>query len=88
LTKIKFYTDEHIPNAVVKGLLKRGIDMLSCVEAGNRTATDKEHLTYANQTQRVLLTCDADFLRFHQKGVKHCGIVHAKQSMSIGEMIR
>lgn len=56
MTKIKFYTDKYIPNAVVKGLLKRRIDILSCVEAGTRTAIDEEHLTYANQTQRVLLT--------------------------------
>ena len=27
--KIKFYTDEHVPLAVVDGLLRRGIDVLT-----------------------------------------------------------
>ncbi len=26
--KIKFYTDEHVPKAVVKGLRQRGVDVV------------------------------------------------------------
>ena len=36
--QIKFYTDEHVPKAVVKGLLERSVDVLSVPEAGLRGA--------------------------------------------------
>ncbi len=31
--KIKFYTDEHVPTAVVSGLRRRGMDVLTVKEA-------------------------------------------------------
>ena len=37
---------------------------------------------------RVLFTHDADFLRLHDAGVPHAGIVHAAQQRSIGEILR
>jgi hypothetical protein len=33
-TEIKFYTDEHVSGAVVRGLRQRGVDVLTLVEAG------------------------------------------------------
>lgn len=32
--KTKFYTDEHVAKAVVKGLRQRGVDVLTVLEAG------------------------------------------------------
>ncbi len=39
--EIKYYTDEHIPTAVVEGLRRRGIDTLTTVEAGLLGAADE-----------------------------------------------
>ena len=41
---IKFYVDEHVATAVVKGLRQRGADVLTVLEAGLRSASDEEHL--------------------------------------------
>jgi hypothetical protein len=32
--RIKFYLDEHIPKAIANGLRRRGIDVITVVEAG------------------------------------------------------
>ena len=37
---IKFYVDEHVATAVVKGLRQRGADVLTVLEAGLRGASD------------------------------------------------
>lgn len=85
--KIKFYADEHVAKAVVKGLRQRGVDVRTVVEAGMRTATDQEHLALAEREERVIFTQDDDFLRLHAAGVKHAGIVYASQGTSIGTII-
>ena len=54
--RIKFYTDEHVPNAVVKGLRLRGIDVLTAKEANMLGATDEEHLAFANKEGRIIFT--------------------------------
>lgn len=61
MAKLKFYTDEHISKAVIKGLKARGIDAESCVDLGMRTASDEEHLVFAKRAQRVIVTYDNDF---------------------------
>jgi len=51
--KLKFYTDEHVPSAVVKGLRLRGVDVLTTKEAKMLGATDEDHLTFAKIKGRV-----------------------------------
>ncbi len=87
-TPIKYYTDEHIPKIIIKGLRARGVEILTCQEAGLRTASDEEHLAHAKQLGRVIFTYDADFLRLHAQGAEHHGIVYAAKQESIGEQIR
>jgi len=86
--EIKFYTDEHVPKAIVKGLRRRGVDVLTTQEAGMMGASDEEHLVFAMTQGRVIITQDDDFLRLHAKGVKHGGIVYAHQQTSIADIIR
>jgi hypothetical protein len=54
--RIRFYTDEHVSRAVIKGLRQRGVDVLSVPEAGLIGALDEEHLVKATQESRVLFT--------------------------------
>jgi hypothetical protein len=42
--KVKYYTDEHIARAVVRGLRQRGVDVLTVVEAGLLGDSDEAHL--------------------------------------------
>lgn len=85
---INFYVDEHVARAVVNGLRQRGVNVLTVVEAGMRTASDAEHLAKAQEEVRVLFTQDDDFLRFHAEGREHAGIVYAPQGTPIGDIIR
>ena len=87
MAKIKFYTDEHIPNAVGIGLRQRGVDVLTVPEAGMRGASDEDHLKRAWEEGRVFFTQDDDFLRLAAAGVDHAGIVFATQAHTIGTII-
>jgi len=85
--RIKLYTDEHVPKAIVRGLRERGIDALTVSEAGMLSASDEEHPSFARREGRVLFTQDDDFLRLHASGAKHAGILYARQQTAIGEII-
>lgn len=86
--KVRFYTDEHVANAVVHGLRQRGVDVLTVLDAKLQSATDEEHLARARTEGRVFFTHDPDFLRLDAAGVTHAGIVYAPQGTSIGDIIR
>jgi uncharacterized protein with PIN domain len=85
---VKFYTDEHVANAVARGLRQRGVDALTAAEAQMLGASDERHLAFALQQGRVVFTEDDDFLRLHALGIEHAGIAYAPHHTSIGEMIR
>src|SRR5436190_6829772 len=84
---VKFYTDEHIGKAVIKGLRDRGADVLTTPEAGLLGAEDQEHLQRALAEGRVLITQDKDYLRLHAAGVEHAGIAYAPQGTPVGDVI-
>jgi predicted nuclease of predicted toxin-antitoxin system len=67
----RFLTDEHIPNAVVRGLRARGIDASTAADAGQLGASDTALLAFAKAHGRVLITADADHLRLPAAGVPH-----------------
>lgn len=85
---VKFYFDEHIATAIAKGVRRRGIDVVTVAEAGKLEASDEEHLAFAHQQQRVIVTHDVDFLRLAAAASDHPGIVYSPQGRSIGEMVR
>lgn len=86
--RIQFYTDEHVPKAVARGLRQRGVDVITVQEAGMLGASDEEHLSFAQEQGRVIFTQDEDFLRLHASERHHAGIVYAHQQTAVGEMIR
>lgn len=85
---VKFYTDEHVGRAVVRGLRQRGADVLTAPEAGLLGSSDEDHLQRARAEGRVIFTQDEDFLRLHAAGAAHAGIAYAPQGTSIGDIIR
>jgi uncharacterized protein with PIN domain len=88
LTPIRFHLDEHVPDAVARGLRRRGIDVTTTDEAGLVGASDIEHVAFALGEGRVIVTHDEDFLKLHAAGVAHSGIVYGHQDLrSIGEVI-
>ena len=86
--RIRFYMDEHVHGAVTGGLRRRGVDVLRAQDAGLMSADDPTHLEFASEQGRVMFTQDADFLRLHDAGVPHRGIVYAPQHTPIGRIVR
>ena len=88
MSKPRFYMDEHVSRAVVRGLRQRGIDVQTVVEAQKLGASDDEHLAFALREGRVVFTQDDDFLRLAAAGAAHAGIVYAPQGTPIGAVVR
>jgi hypothetical protein len=86
--RIRYYTDEQVARAVVRGLRQRGVDVLTVPEAGLMGAPDEEHLRRAEQENRVIFTQGDDFLRFAAAGTSHAGIVYAPQGTPVGRIVR
>lgn len=86
--RIAYHLDEHIPNAVTKGLRQYGIDVTTPSDANLLEAGDLLHLDYARRTGRIMVTFDADYIRLHRNNLEHAGIIYVvPRSRSIGRMI-
>jgi len=87
-SRIRYHLDEHVPNAVAKGLRRFGIDVTTPRDADLLEADDRVHLEYARKSARVMVTYDADYVILHRRNVEHAGIVYVPQrSRSIGHII-
>lgn len=86
--RIRFYLDEHVPKAVAEGLRRRGVDIVTVQERRLQAAEDERHLKRATEEGRVIVMQDADFLRLHEAGLSHQGVVYAPQQTSISHMLR
>lgn len=87
--KIRFHLDENVSNAVSEGLRRRGIDVTTTPEESLISVSDLVQLEFALSQKRIIFTQDTDFLRMHQSGISHCGIVYCSQgAKSMGEVIK
>ena len=73
---IRFHLDEHIHQGIAVGLRSRGIDVTTPVDANLLGADDAEHIAFALQDDRVIVTHDDDYLALHTEGVPSAGIVY------------
>jgi predicted nuclease of predicted toxin-antitoxin system len=74
--RIRFHLDECVAAAIAEGLRRRGIDATTTPERHLREVEDVRQLAFATVEGRILVTQDADFLRLHQQGIAHAGIVY------------
>ncbi len=87
--QIRFHLDEHVDPDIARALRRHGIDVTTTLEAGLRTASDEGQLAFICRENRVLVTHDADFLRFASHSNDHPGIAYChKTTRSVGEIIR
>ncbi len=85
--KIKFYADENISKAIIKGLHSRGVDILTVNDTKMYSANDREHLEKASSENRVIITHDTDFLQLASIYINHAGIVYIHKDKSIEDTI-
>ena len=86
--KVRVYTDEHIGSAVVSGLRRNGMDVITFREAGLAGASDEEHIERAHSEQRAVLTKDPDFISMHHSGTPHSGVLFVPHGRSTGQIIK
>ena len=72
---IRFHLDENVDHAVAHGLRVRGINVTTALDAKLISASDEMHIAFALKEQRIVVTHDVDFLRLHETGADHPGIV-------------
>ncbi len=90
---MKIYCDENIESAIVAGLRRRGIEVISARDIGDLGKSDEYHLENASELEAVIVTHDVDFLKiahqWQQGGKEHKGILYAHPlDLSPGECIR
>jgi predicted nuclease of predicted toxin-antitoxin system len=75
MSTIKYHFDEHMDNAIVSGLRRRGINVTTTVDAGLLKASDEEQIDFAAREGRVLVTCDRRISVHVRDDATHSGIV-------------
>lgn len=86
------YADEHVKAAIVEGLRRRGMDIVTAQERDQRQVEDERLLESSTAESRILLTNDVDFLRIDSRWRNskrhHAGIVYWRQDLAIGVAVR
>ena len=72
--RIRFHLDEHIDPDVSRALRRFGVNVTTTQESGLRTRPDEDQWSFAMKEQRMLVTCDPDFLRRAAQDRQHFGI--------------
>ena len=86
--RLRFHLDEHVDPIIAKALRQHGIDVTTTVEQALRGASDEEQIAFVQHERRVLVTSDADFLRYASRNHEHPGIVYLKAGRrSLGDII-
>ena len=81
---VRFYMDENVHGAITKGLLLRGVDVITAQEDRYDNTPDDRVLDRAAELGRVLFTFDDDLLkeanRRQQDGRPFAGVLYAHQN--------
>jgi predicted nuclease of predicted toxin-antitoxin system len=74
---------------IARALRRYGIDVTTTVDTSLRTGNDPAHLDFIRREERVVVTHDADFLRYASQSSDHPGIAYCQMgARSMGEIIR
>jgi predicted nuclease of predicted toxin-antitoxin system len=88
LAEARFLLDEHMPNTLARGLRERGIDAVTVGEIGRRRSPDPEHLPWAREHGRVIVTHDEDFLVLAKRMPPFAGIAYCHSTKyAVGQLV-
>ena len=92
LLMVALYMDEDVHGAITRGLLRRGIDVITVQSDGNSALEDREVLDRATALGRIVFTNDDDFLAEahlrQENGVRFPGVIYAHATTPIGQCVR
>ena len=89
---VGLYMDVHVPAAITRGLLLRGVDVLTAQLDGTTELEDPDLLDRATALRRVLFSQDEDLLaeatRRQRSGRTFAGVIYGHQlRITIGKCI-
>jgi hypothetical protein len=90
---VGLYMDVHVPAAITRGLVLRGVDVLTAQLDGTTELEDPDLLNRATALRRVLFSEDEDLLaeatRRQRSGMPFGGVIYAHQlRITIGRAIQ
>lgn len=89
---VGLYMDVHVPLSLVRGLRRRGVDVLTAQEDGANRFSDPDLLRRARELRRILFSQDEDLIveavRCQRSGEPFATVVFARQlDVSIGRCV-
>ena len=89
---VGLYMDVHVPAAITRGLLLRGVDVLTAQVDGTTELEDPDLLNRATELGRVLFSQDEDLLaeatKRQRSGQHFGGVIYAHQlGITVGRAI-
>jgi len=79
--------DHNVRRAITEGLKRRGVDVLTALEAGAHRLPDAVLLDRAGEIGRLLVTEDSDFMaeaaERQRRGADFVGVVYARQDLPV-----
>jgi predicted nuclease of predicted toxin-antitoxin system len=90
---IQFYADENVRGAIIRGLRRRGVGVITVQEDGLAGADDHQVLDRATELGWVLFTQDDDLLRVSTERQRRqrpfAGVIYAhQQHVTIGKCVQ
>jgi predicted nuclease of predicted toxin-antitoxin system len=83
-----FVVDEHVANAVVSELRRRGVEIARFHDFGRRSMADSSQLEWAAVQRRVIVTFDPDFVELGYLNNEHAGVVYCHSTKySVGGLV-
>jgi predicted nuclease of predicted toxin-antitoxin system len=74
MATISLYFDEMMARPAAEQLVKRGYSVIMAVDVDMTGKTDPEHLQYATEAQRVMVTFDRPFATLTTTNPDHAGL--------------
>jgi predicted nuclease of predicted toxin-antitoxin system len=73
--KLRFYIDADVPRQAVEILRERGLNILTAAEVRRKHDPDENHLAKAQRENRILITCDRDYLNERKFPLNQCPVL-------------
>lgn len=74
MAAVSLYFDEMMARPAAEQLVKRGCSVIMAVDVGMTGKTDPEHLQYATEVERVMVTFDRPFASQTTANSEHAGL--------------
>ena len=89
---LTLYADHHVKLAIVEGLRRRGLDVVTALEDGADRLPDELLLARATELGRVLISADKDFLgitaRWWAGSRRYAGVIRIRRGQAdVGRLI-